>query len=467
MAESQDRETDKGPLERALGVFADVRAGEAATALLLAVAVFFLLAAYYVVKPVRDALITALPNGPKIKSYMGAAVAVALLFVVPAYGRFAARVRRDKLLGWVGGLFVSNLVLFFVLYLSPLMRQGVGEWIFALVLFVWAGVFSMMIVAQFWAFANDVYTEAQGKRLFALVAIGQAVGGVVGTTVVAGLVERLGTAAMFVVSAGLLAVGTAVTLVVSRREEGATHRKQDAPLRAPEPAKPAGPGPFALVFKHRYLTLIAAFCLVFTLVNTNGEYVKDELIKGLARTIGEERGLDKQQTKDVGSALFADFYLWVNIGTVVIQSFIVSRLVKYLGLARAFFIMPFIALVDASLIAAVGVWSVVRIGKIAENSTDYSLNNTLRNMLWLPTTKEMKYIAKQATDTFFVRMGDVSSMLCVLLFAETLDLGVRAFGLINLVLVGVWLWLARAIVTENRRLTEQKALANGGAEPKA
>jgi AAA family ATP:ADP antiporter len=118
-----------------------------------------------------------------------------------------------------------------------------------------------------------------------------------------------------------------------------------------------------------------------------------------------------------------------------------------------------IALLDGLAVAIAPLLAVLFIGKVAENAADYSLNNTLRNMLWLPTTREMKYKAKQAVDTFFVRMGDVASGVLVALGAGVLQLGVRAFAISNAVLVLAWLALARAIVKEHRRLEA----ANAGA----
>jgi ATP:ADP antiporter, AAA family len=449
----------KGPLERGLSVFADVRNGEAGTALLLALGVFCLLAAYYVIKPVRDSLITGLPDGAKIKSYMGAAVAVALLGAVPAYGRFAASRPREKLLLGVGGFFVVNLLLFYGVQFIPAAQTGYGQYAFALGFFLWAGVFSMMIVAQFWAFANDLYTEEQGKRIFALIAIGQAVGSVVGSTVVSTLVREIGTREMFLISAALLGVSTAITVLVSSREAHAIERKRSEASETKDAPKvdaaKSTQGPFGLVFSNRYLLLIAFFTLVFTLVNTNGEYVKDELVKTLAEETGKAEGLTKAQIGDLRSSLFGQFYNWVNIATVILQSFVVSRIVKYVGMSRAFFIMPAIAFLDAAIIALLPLWGFVRVSKAAENAADYSLNNTLRNLLWLPTTREMKYLAKQAIDTFFVRAGDVGSTLCVFIFADWLNLGVRTFGFINLALIVIWLLLARAIVRENAKLSAQ------------
>lgn len=143
------------------------------------------------------------------------------------------------------------------------------------------------------------------------------------------------------------------------------------------------------------------------------------------------------------------------MATVSLQALVVSRLVRVWGLERAFFVLPVIALVDALGAAAVPLLAVVFVGKVAENATDYSLNNTLRNMLWLPTTRDMKYKAKQAIDTFFVRMGDVGSALVVFALARQLELGVRAFALLNLLLCLAWLLLARRIVQGYAELSAQ------------
>jgi AAA family ATP:ADP antiporter len=87
--------------------------------------------------------------------------------------------------------------------------------------------------------------------------------------------------------------------------------------------------------------------------------------------------------------------------------------------------------------------TMVRIEKTAENSLDYSLHNTLRAALFLPTSPEAKYKAKAAIDTFFFRMGDVIAGLGIVgLFVEVLHVGVRAFAIMNVVLAVLWIYLA-------------------------
>jgi AAA family ATP:ADP antiporter len=135
--------------------------------------------------------------------------------------------------------------------------------------------------------------------------------------------------------------------------------------------------------------------------------------------------------------------------------FVVSRLVRYAGFGRTFFVLPLIGLMGYAAIALVPVLGVVRLTKIAENATDYSINNTLRQIIWLPTTTAMKYQAKQAVDTFFVRMGDVSSAVMVAVLVGALGLGIRAFAMANMIVIIGWLFLAPAILRERRALREK------------
>jgi AAA family ATP:ADP antiporter len=439
--------TAPGALERALSVVTEVRAGEGATALILTLDVFLLLTAYYVIKPVREALILAMESGAEYKSYMGGAIAIALLFAVPAYARAASRVAKNRLVVGVTLFFASHLLLFYAAAHIEAARAVLG-----LVFFLWVGIFNMMVVAQFWALANDLYTEEQGKRLFALVGLGASAGAAAGSSIASWLIEPLGLFQMLLLSAALLVACAALSQSAYARE--AARR----PTRAADSATRAPTGAFAMVWQHRYLTLLAGFSLVFTFENANGEYVLGRLAKEEALAAVAAGRIAKDQVGGYIGAFYGELFTYVNVLGMLVQALVVSRLVRRFGLGVAFFVLPVIALLDAGATAALPVLAVARVGKIAENATDYSINNSVRNMLWLPTTEEMKYKAKQAIDTFFVRMGDVSSALLVYVGAGLLGWGVRAFAIVNLLLVGVWLVVARAILSERERL--------GAAEPR-
>ena len=135
------------------------------------------------------------------------------------------------------------------------------------------------------------------------------------------------------------------------------------------------------------------------------------------------------------SLFYAGYQKWTSILTVFVQMFIVSRVFKHLGVRAALFVLPAIALGGYALVSIFPVLAAFRALKVTENATDYSLNNTLRNVLWLPTTRLQKYVGKQAVDTFFVRSGDVASAICVYLMADRLKLGIPAFGILSLALI--------------------------------
>jgi AAA family ATP:ADP antiporter len=203
--------SERSSLERFLGVFTEVRPGEGITALLLALNVFLILMPYYVLKPVREALILG-EGSAELKSYLSAAQVVLLAFVVPYYGRLVAQFPRMRLINVVTVFFVSCLVLFYVLaqFQVPL----------AIVFFLWIGIFNLMIVAQFWSFANDVYTKEEGERLFTIVGFGASLGAVIGARAADRLIEPLGIYQLMLVGAALLVAQLLLTNHIDRRSSG-------------------------------------------------------------------------------------------------------------------------------------------------------------------------------------------------------------------------------------------------------
>src|SRR5262245_20980220 len=148
----------KSAVERFLSVFATVHRGEGITALLLMLNVFLLLTAYYIIKPVREALILG-SAGAEIKSYAGAGQALLFLVIVPLYSAYASRTNRVRLINGVIAFFISNLAIFYVLGRLPF-QLGV-------VFFLFVGLFILLLVARFWSFAYYLYTEEHGTRRLA------------------------------------------------------------------------------------------------------------------------------------------------------------------------------------------------------------------------------------------------------------------------------------------------------------
>jgi AAA family ATP:ADP antiporter len=434
-------ERPKSWLEQMLSVFADVRAGEGVGTLLLALNIFLLLAAYSVMRPARDGLI--LTEGSAVAaSYSAAAQALLLTAVVPFYGWLGTRVARVRLITIVLTFFAATLVGF---YLGG--RVGVRV---AVAFYIWLGLINVFIVAQFWAFANDLYTEGQGRRLFPMIGVGQSLGALAGATAVTPLVRGLGYTpyTLMLLGASILMIALFITLVVNRHETA-----QAEPQAVAANVAPLGPeGGFELVLKDRYLFWIALLIVLLNVVNTTGNYLLNTLVaQEAAARFGTDAAADTEKARFL-TAFFGSMSATVNLVGFLVQLFVTSRVIRYLGVRGALFVLPVLALINYSIIAVAPILAVVRIGKILENSTDYSIQNTLRQALFLPTSREAKYKAKAAIDTFFTRAGDVVSAGFVAL-GQAIALPTPAFAGINVVLTGVWLWVAGQIAKEHRKKT--------------
>ena len=168
---------------------------------------FLILAAYYELKTAREVFILS-EGGAEVKSYSSAGQALLLLVLVPAYGAFASKVNRERLVTWVTLFFVANVGLFALAYQAGL-RIGVAY-------FLWVGIFNVMVIAQFWAFANDLFTPEQGKRLFPLIGVGSSLGAWVGSVRAGQLVGTAGPLRLLLSAGAILVVCTLLARVVSR-----------------------------------------------------------------------------------------------------------------------------------------------------------------------------------------------------------------------------------------------------------
>jgi AAA family ATP:ADP antiporter len=430
--------------QRLLAPVAEVERDEVAGVLLLALLMFLILGAYYFLKTAREVFILS-EGGAEVKSYSAAGQAVLLLFLVPAYGAVASRVNRLRL--------VQGVTLFFVLHLALFLAAlGAGLHV-GIVYFLWIGIFNVMVIAQFWAFANDLYTQDQGKRLFPVIGVGASLGAWVGSIRAGTVIHEFGAPRLLIAGATTLVVCTVLTGVINRIVTKSERK-------APAAEAPLGrEGGFGLIARDRYLTLIAALMVLLNIVNTTGEYLFGRYVVETAQAL-HGSGVEGEAARQafIGET-YSGLYGTVNLVGFVLQMFVVSRVFKFLGVGRSLFIHPLVSLSGYLMLMVAPSLTAMRWLKIADNGIDYSLGNTTKQALWLPTSREAKYKAKQAVDSFFVRTGDVIQALIV--FAgERLALVVPAFAAVNVALVGVWLGV---VVLLNRQL-RATAAESGSAE---
>jgi AAA family ATP:ADP antiporter len=216
-------------------------------------------------------------------------------------------------------------------------------------------------------------------------------------------------------------------------------------------------GGFSLVFSNPYLRLVAALVVLLNIVNTNGNFIFGSAVVGAANAaVAADPSLDRVAL--IG-AFTGGFLFYQNVIAFLVQAFLVSRIVQYVGMPGVLLALPLVALAGNALIAAGAGLSAIRWAKTAENATDYSVMNTGRQMLWLPTRREEKYKAKQAVDTFFVRTGDLLSAALVFAATNWLALQASGFALVNLALIVVWLGVVAAVIRRHRQLSVQTAQA--------
>lgn len=448
--DAQQSNTKGHWLDLPLRLVSDVKPGEGVQAMALLVSIFTLLFSYYVLKTVREPLILA-TGGADMKSYGAAFQAGVLLLFVPLYSWFASKVDRFKLILGLSAFFVVCLELFYV-------GAQLGVPNLGFVFYVWVGIFSVSAIAQFWSFANDIYTKEAGERLFAVIGVGATLGGAFGSSLAKSLFGwGLDAYTMLHVAAGLLVVHAGLmvwTHHVHARQvlTDGTSAAQGAKAADPEPLWTAAAQGFGLILKSRYLMLIALVLFLLNWVNTNGEWLLSDAVdravlsdlRALSPDLDDKALRALPAFKSQVGQFWGGFFEWVNYLTLAFQALLVSRLVKYGGLRAAVLMLPLVALgAYGAMTIGVGL-GLLRILKMLENATDYSVMNTAKAMLWLPTTPAEKYRAKQAADTFFVRLGDVMSFVVI----TQLSIKGWTLALLNLALVVGWLvasvWLLRS-----------------------
>jgi AAA family ATP:ADP antiporter len=216
------------------------------------------------------------------------------------------------------------------------------------------------------------------------------------------------------------------------------------------------------VLRDRYLRLIALLIVLLNWINTTGEFILADFVqRDAARQAFASGGV-----LDPGAliaAFYGSFQFWVTAVGLAIQLFLVARIYRTVGIRGALLIHPVVVAVGYGLLAVspllggfVPIFTIVRLVKIAENATDYSLMNTTRQALFLPVDRDSKYEGKTAIDTFFWRFGDLIQAGVVYFGLNWFGWTAPTFAALNLLLALIWIGLAVSIGREFGR----KALEN-------
>ena len=455
-------------LERFLQIFTEVRTGEGATALMMFANVFLILLAYYFIKPLREGWIAVSDvsglSKMEVKAYSSFLQSILFLIIVGWYGRLAVRWQRSTLIIRVTLFCIVNMVIFWFLqpglFIQNLPYSGI-------IFYLWVGMFGLFIVAQFWTFCADIYADERGERLLPMIAIGATSGAATGSWLVGELLDSglLPVEALLLVATVPLFISIILTRVVDSRESLEPSPVQEKSVKKHKKASRKAIrfllSGARLIFTSRFLFAAAFVTILSNWVNTNGENLLFRVImETLTNQAAEQNIIAPAEILDFtrsGTAQFyGNFFFWVNIMALLLQSLLAARLLKFGGFGAIAMLLPVIALISYSLMALLPILIVIKISKIAENATDYSINNTARHVLWLPVSSVMKYKGKPAIDTLYVRLGDGFAALTVLIGVQLLALSTRQFFVFNVTLVITWLLFTILLISEYRKTNRKK-----------
>ncbi|RCU45448.1 hypothetical protein DU002_15430 [Corallincola holothuriorum] len=400
-------------LSRSVNLITQVAPGELRPALWLTLKAFLLLFAYYQLKPLREALILS-EHDATIRSYATAIQALVLFLLMPLYAYLVRHLGTQRMFSGVLVVAVISLALF---WLGHGLQLPV-----AAPFYIWLGIFNVFIIAQFWAECAAYYQPEAGKRLFPLIAAGATVGGLLGAVSAHWVFIVSGVGGAFAVAiSGYVAVWQTPRPISCKVAQASADRSVDA--------KQHWFRGLNHLLLNPYLMLIALFVLLLNTGNSLGEYI-------LARWVE----LQYSGADQIG-AFYGGFYSWVNFATVLCQLFLVSRMIRWLGVSSALLLVPCLMLGGYLTLFFLPLFWLTYLYKVAENSLDYSLQNTLRHTLFLPLSGVQLYEGKAVIDTIFWRLGDLIQLVIVLLGSHWLLLDLSGYLLINVGLALVWIWI--------------------------
>lgn len=341
---------------------------------------FCLLASWYALRPLRDALGIA-----------GSARELSTLFLVTLAATFAAgplvsalvsRVARRKSVTVTYRLLAATLVFFFIVLRGPAPALSAAR-----AFFVWASVINLVQLTLAWALMADVFTREQGVRLFALIGAGGTLGAIVGSAAAAALARLIGPASTLL--AGALLLEGAVRCVDRIASSVPSEHRLDAP--SPDGGDIRWLG---RTLRDPFFLGICAYVALFTFSSTVLYLEQGRIVKA---TVG-------------GTAARTEFFarmdLAVNCLTLVMQLFVVSRIIRRIGVGLALAALPLLTIGCFLTIRAAPALAVLVVCQVARRSLDFSLTKPAREVLFTVVRSEDKYKAKSFIDTFVYRSGD-------------------------------------------------------------
>ena len=389
---------------------------------------FCLLCGYYILRPVRDEM--AIQGGVHNLPWMMTGTFVTLLAATPLFGWLSARFHRYRLLLAVYSFFFVNLLAWYFLMTSGRHIDWVARGFF-----VWLSVFNLFVVSIFWSFMADLFTPAQGARLFGVIAAGGSTGALFGPLLTTGLTYLLPVPVLMLASAAFLmaCTGCIYKLEAWSRERSLSHR-----VNRGEPLGGSLLAGIRLVWASPYLLGICGYLALLTMTAT---FLYLEQVRLVAEHV---------TTPEARTRLFSLLDFATNILTWLAQVCVTNRVVRRFGLVAALLFLPVISLAGFLGIALWPGLTLYVSFSVLRRVGEYALSKPAREVLFTVVSREEKYKAKNFIDTAVSRAGDASTGWLVS--------GIKALGVttthIAWILVPcmvLWAWLSHWLAIQQRQ----------------
>ena len=408
--------------------FFDVRSGEFRRAGYLAALLFFLLAANNVIKVVRDSLfLSRFPISQLPYVYLLAALVAGI--VIALYSHFTAKLPLSRILPRTFAFIIINVILFWFL----LVFYNAGWVLYAY--YLWSAIIGLIVVAQFWTFANQMFTPREGKRLFGIITAGGTVGGIAGGMVSNFAVQFfLGTRELLWLVAALIA-GAGAIAYYALKEQAHFPAARDH-VQTAEDSDPRGSvGVLASLAESRYLQTIAAVVFVSVIVSTLIDYQ----FKATAKL--------SYASADALAGFFGAYYGWLSVVTVTAQLGLTGKLLTSLGLTQSLLVLP-LTLLAASLglLAWPGLGTATA-ARMTEAALRTSVYQSSVQILYLPLSNAVKKKVKVFMDVTMERLGDGVAALLILAWVVYGDSGTASLNFFVIPLLVLWAALILAAKT--------------------
>jgi ATP:ADP antiporter, AAA family len=409
---------------------------------------FFLMAGYYVMRPLRDTM--GIAGGTRNLPWLFTATFLVLIAVQPAYGATVARLSRRSFIPLIYHFFVLNIAVFWLL-----LHLHVGTMYVARVFFVWVGVFNLFVVSIFWSLMADLYNGEQSKRLFGLIGAGGTAGGLLGPALAVGLSVPLGAVNLLVVSIVFLELAVICTRRLELAESAMLEEARARELSPASGDEQKAIGGTSLegveqLLRSRYLLGIGVWVSLLSFSATFLYLQQANIVSAVAHNRAAQ------------TRIFASIDLAVGVLSLLTQLVATGPLILRFGIGAGAGLLPVIFSGGFLALAAAPILVTIIVFQAVQRTAHFAIATPARQALFTVTTREEKYKVKNVIDLVIYRGSDAFySWLFVSLKALGLQLGTIAALAIPVCLI----WLAVAVAlgrTHERRSTPQPSLAVTG-----